>query len=131
MAHPSTSDGDAAFLRGVEQFNRGRFFEAHETWEALWLDASGADKIFLQAVIQFAAAFHHWTNGNPRGALSLLRGGAKKLARIPARYRGVRVDRLRLQAERWTRALGSGGGKPRLRLPRIERESGSATEPEA
>ncbi|HVB35141.1 MAG TPA: DUF309 domain-containing protein [Patescibacteria group bacterium] len=113
---------EAAFLLGIEQFNRGEFFAAHETWEAIWLAASGADRDFLQGIIQLAAAFHHWRGGNRPGALSLLRRGLGKLAAFPRSYRGICVARLREQAGRWAETLGEGAARPPGRLPEIELE---------
>jgi predicted metal-dependent hydrolase len=106
------SVADGAFLRGIEEFNRTEFFAAHETWEAIWLAASGGDKDFLQAAIQFAAAFHHWKNGNPRGALALLRRAQEKLAGFPGSYRGIRVDLLREQGAAWIEALAGNAAAP-------------------
>jgi len=114
-------DGEeAAFRLGIEQFNRQEFFAAHETWEAIWLASAGRDKVFLQGIIQLAAAFHHWRGGNTRGALSLLRRGLDKLARS---YRGIGVDRLRRQAAACVEALTRGPAAPPDRLPRIDWES--------
>lgn len=111
-------DNDA-FLLGIEQFNRGEFFASHETWETIWLAATGQDKIFLQATIQLAAAFHHWRNGNQRGTLSLLRRALEKLAELPGSYWGIRVDHLREQAESWMRAIAGDLAPPDV-TPRIE-----------
>lgn len=114
------------FLDGVEQFNRGDFFDAHETWEALWLGTSGSEKVFLQALIQLAAAFHHWQRGNCRGALSLLRRGTEKLSTFPSSYGGIRIDPLRNQGKRWAEELAS-GQTPQLPLPKIEYDSAKPT----
>lgn len=46
------------FVRGVELFNAGYYWEAHEVWEALWHAAgrSGPTAGFLQGLIKLAAA---------------------------------------------------------------------------
>ncbi len=47
-----------AFLRGVDFFNRGWWWEAHEVWEGLWHSTEGKDDglhALLKALIQFAA----------------------------------------------------------------------------
>lgn len=116
------TDNATALCRGIEQFNRGEFFAAHETWESVWLEASGPDKIFLQGIIQIAAAFHHWRGGNAQGTLSLLRRGLDKLTIFPREYRGVCVDRLREQAGQWARALETGARNATGKLPAIEIE---------
>jgi uncharacterized protein len=119
-------NGSAMFLAGVKQFNHAQFFDAHETWEVLWMEASGADKIFLQGAIQVAAAFHHRSRGNVRGARSLLRAGLEKLERFPAVYRGIRVDRLREASSACLDALDRSeppGSRP---APQIELGSASS-----
>ena len=44
------------FAKGLEEFRAGRFFEAHEEWDVLWKDSTGDDRVFLQGLIQLAAA---------------------------------------------------------------------------
>ncbi len=100
---------NAGFLRGIEQFNRGEFFQAHETWEALWLSANGEEKQFLQGAIQIAAAFHHWGQGNRRGALSLLRKAEAALEGFPRSYSGIQLGRLRRETMRWVEIMERGG----------------------
>ncbi|MDE3137625.1 MAG: DUF309 domain-containing protein [Acidobacteriota bacterium] len=124
------SEKDRAFLLGIQQFNRGEFFAAHETWETIWLAATGHDKVFLQAAIQLAAAFHHWKNGNQRGTLSLLRRALAKLAQLPRSYWAIRVGHLREQAELWRQALAGNLAPPDV-APKIEFGSGSPAEPVA
>jgi predicted metal-dependent hydrolase len=89
------------FREGVEQFNAEKFFDAHESWEAIWLHAPEPDKTFLQGITQVSAAFHHYSKGNYAGAKTLLERGLQKLAQFPVHYRGVKVDRLREEAGRW------------------------------
>lgn len=96
------------FERGVAHFNAGRFFEAHEAWEELWLAASEPDKTYLQGLIQIAAAFHHHGRGNARGTRSLLAAGSAKLAGCPEEYRGIAVGELRGEAEKWIETLLDG-----------------------
>lgn len=51
------------FDRAVVLFNAGEFYEAHEDWEALWLEAEGDHRLWLQGLIQYAAAFVHYSRG--------------------------------------------------------------------
>ncbi len=46
------------YLWGLDLFNRGYYWEAHEAWEPLWAGARGrpAQHAFLQALIALAAA---------------------------------------------------------------------------
>jgi predicted metal-dependent hydrolase len=109
-----------AFRRGIEQFNSGRFFEAHETWEEVWLRSPEPEKTFLQGIIQIAAAFHHYSRGNLSGARSLLQAGLGRLARFPDTYRGIALDALRAAARAWVAALDDRNPPPEHPIPRIE-----------
>jgi hypothetical protein len=40
-------------------FNAGRYYEAHDVLEQLWLRTSGADRAFFKGLIQIAGAFVH------------------------------------------------------------------------
>lgn len=112
---------DQKFRRGVDQFNRRAFFEAHETWEDIWLAAPEPDKTFLQGIIQLAAAFHHYTSGNRTGAESLLRAGLNRLEPCPGEYRGVNMEALRTAGRRWLTTLAAGNDLTSEALPGIER----------
>jgi predicted metal-dependent hydrolase len=109
-----------AFRRGIEQFNTGRFFDAHETWEEVWLRSPEPEKTFLQGIIQVAAAFHHHSRGNLRGARSLLKAGLGRLAGFPGVYRGIALGALRATVQAWANALEEGRSSPERPIPRIE-----------
>jgi uncharacterized protein len=116
----SNAEDQVDFRRGVEEFNAGKFFEAHETWEAIWLKAPEPDKTFLQGITQVTAAFHHFSRGNPEGTASLLRKGLEKLERFPINHRGVQLDALRMELRVWVTTLGHAQEKPALKIPHIE-----------
>ena len=66
--------------RGIDLFNEGRFFEAHEAWEILWLNAEEPhDKQFLQGLIMAAGAFIHYAKRECAGAAKLLERSRKAL----------------------------------------------------
>ena len=108
------------FRKGVEQFNAEKFFDAHESWEAIWLEAAEPDKTFLQGITQVSAAFHHHAQGNREGAESLLQKGLQKLEQFPAQYRGVQLEKLREELRAWAAALENAKGKAELKFPRVE-----------
>jgi predicted metal-dependent hydrolase len=71
-----------ALLRAFGEFNRGDWFECHETLEDLWIGEEGEMRDFYQGILQIAVALHHWRNGNFGGAVSLLEGGTNYLRRV-------------------------------------------------
>lgn len=105
--------------QGIEEFNSERFFEAHEAWEHVWLASAGAEKRFLQGIIQIAAAFHHYQRGNWNGACSLLKAGLGRLRDAPATHAGIAVEALRRAAREWAQALQQGRDPGKVSLPKI------------
>ena len=75
---PAFPSADPRFDEALACFNSGRYFEAHEAWEALWhalaagpveiRERPGGDRRFVQGLIQLSVSFEHWRRGNPRGA---------------------------------------------------------------
>ena len=81
---------DAARIRdGLQLFNERHFFEAHEVLEDVWHRERGEPRLFLQGLIQLCAGFHHFQNGNARGAAELLHRGSDKMRKYPDRYMGL------------------------------------------
>jgi predicted metal-dependent hydrolase len=71
------------YLQGIEHFNAGRYFDAHEVWEEIWLRSGGETKIFYQMLIQTAVSLHHYERGNARGARGMYTNVIEKLGRLP------------------------------------------------
>ena len=96
-------------LQSVAQFNRGDWFECHETLEELWVGEKGELRDFYQGMLQLAVALHHWRNGNFKGALILLEGGGDLLARVAPVCLGVDAAALRGAAAAMHRELSDLG----------------------
>ena len=60
------------FNQGIEAFNKRCFYEAHEYWEELWLDYKLEDASFIQGLIQLSVSYFHYSNGNLKGARSMV-----------------------------------------------------------
>jgi len=75
--------------KGVTLFNSHQFWHAHEAWEELWLHSSGEEKIFLQGLIQLAAAYYHVQRGTFRGGVRLFDAALRKLERFDDGRHGI------------------------------------------
>lgn len=67
---------------GADLFNAGFFWEAHEAWEGVWKSARGREDVqalFVQGLIQVAAALLKRTMGVEGGAQSLAHDGLEQL----------------------------------------------------
>jgi predicted metal-dependent hydrolase len=109
-----------ALAEGLRCYRNREFFETHEHWEAEWLRAAEPEKAFLQALIQIAAAFHHFERKNRVGAASLLRASLRKLELYPAVFGGLDVETIRHSVRAWLTALDAGDHVPELPFPRIQ-----------
>lgn len=96
---------EAGYQRGLELFNAGEFFDAHEVLEDVWRAAPAEEKKFLQGLIQLAVGLHHYSRGNLAGARSLLARGNRNLSAYPEHHRGIDLALLRARVEQWVRAL--------------------------
>ena len=71
------------YITGIELFNEGEFHAAHDAWEDRWMGEVGRDeKLFLQAMIQSAVAFHHLEIGRPGAARRMYQMAKEKFARL-------------------------------------------------
>ena len=97
------------FLEGVERFNGREFWNAHESWEKLWLVAETDLDQFLQGLIQLAAAYHHLQRGTTRGAVRLFDAALRRLEAFPPIFCGIdrslATEAARLHRDRIAEAL--------------------------
>jgi uncharacterized protein len=71
----------AQALRAAQRLlDDGRPFDAHDVLEATWKAAPAAERDLWQGLAQLAVGLTHARRGNGRGAVTLLRRGAKRLA---------------------------------------------------
>lgn len=80
------------YLYGVDLFNAGFYWEAHESWESAWkiLGRTSRAGHFLQGLIQVAAAFIKRREENPRGVENLMKRAERNLDEVgPETYMGI------------------------------------------
>jgi predicted metal-dependent hydrolase len=71
------------YLAGIDLYNAGEFHAAHDAWEERWMGEVGwQEKLFLQAMIQSAVAFHHLDIGRPGAARRMYQMSKEKFARL-------------------------------------------------
>ncbi|MCS5624613.1 MAG: DUF309 domain-containing protein [Candidatus Marinimicrobia bacterium] len=82
------------FQKGLSEYEKGDYFEAHESWEDLWSDYSIPDRRFIQGLIQLSVSFVHLGNGNMVGAKSLLKKCQGKFSDFSGIQRGINLVEL-------------------------------------
>lgn len=74
------------YIAGIDLYNAGEFHAAHDAWEERWMGPVSPDeKLFLQAMIQSAVAFHHLQIGRPGAARRMYLMAKEKFARLGCR----------------------------------------------
>ena len=105
--------------RGVELFNSGRYWDAHEVWEQEWMpDRKGPDAGFYKGLIQVAAGCLHYSRRNRRGAVNKWRSGTDYLRPYLPGHMGVRLAPLVTTVDEFLEAMQPGDW-PDLTMPKI------------
>jgi uncharacterized protein len=106
-------------LRGVELFNNGEYWHAHEVWEEEWMpDRKGPDSGFYKGLIQVAAGCLHYTRHNRRGAVNKWRSGADYLRPYLPSHKGIALAPLVEAVDGFLGAI-NGPTWPELVMPSI------------
>lgn len=85
-------------LKGVAQFNRGEFFDQHETLEDLWRSEPREVRKLYQGILQIGVAMYQIQRRNHHGAVYMLTRGSAYLRPFAPRCQAVDVDHLLAQA---------------------------------
>jgi uncharacterized protein len=112
---PASSDCQAPLhpqaIHGLELFNQGRYFEAHEALEAAWRAESGPVRDLYRGILQVGVVYLHISQYNYPGAVKVHQRCRKWLLPWPEICRGLEVGRLRLDLEAVMTALQALGPK--------------------
>ena len=102
---PDMTDEPKFFHKGIELFNCGEWYEAHEMWEDIWRIANGPRKRFYQGLIQCAVIIEHVRRGNPRGVRSVWETARTKFTALGDVYMGINIRRLLTDLEKMIRPV--------------------------
>jgi predicted metal-dependent hydrolase len=111
---------DDRLREGITLFNNRRFFEAHETWEAVYQRAGNEDKPFLEALIQLSAACRLIEDfGEIRGPVKLIYQALIRFENYQPTYLDVKVADLAAAMETWAKELEVSGVRGQKPVPMI------------
>jgi predicted metal-dependent hydrolase len=84
--------------KGLQLFNAGEYFEAHEALEDAWNAEEGSAKNLYRGILQTAVVYLHITRGNYNGAIKVYDRSLKWLKDIPDICKGIQVGELKSNA---------------------------------
>lgn len=85
--------------KGLEEFNRGEYFEQHESLEMAWIAETRAIREMYQGILQTGVALLQIERNNWAGAIKLFRRGLPKLRTLPPTCQGINLAKFRRQME--------------------------------
>jgi predicted metal-dependent hydrolase len=90
------------YIAGIDLYNAGEYHAAHDAWEERWMGPVDRDeKLFLQAMIQSAVAFHHLQIGRPGAARQMYLAAKEKFARLNCRvFMSLDLEEYQAQLDR-------------------------------
>jgi predicted metal-dependent hydrolase len=87
-------------LKGLEEFNRGEYFEAHEYLEEAWNEDETVGRELYRAILQVAVAYLQIERGNYNGAIKMFLRVRQWIDPLPDQCRGINVAKLRDEAKK-------------------------------
>jgi ribulose-phosphate 3-epimerase len=116
-----TESGIDGLARGVDLFNEGQYWEAHEAWEGAWMPhRHEPEGDFYKGLVQVAAGFYHYHRRNRNGALIKWRDGADYLRPFAPARDGIQLEPLIERVDAYRSQVESADDWPELEAPRLE-----------
>ena len=114
------SQADPRFQQGVELFNAGEWYAAHDLFEELWHETADPERRSLQGILQAAVAQLHLQRGNRRGATILFGEALCRLKRPGTPALGLDLASLCLAAQPRLAPLQQEGDPESCTVPVLE-----------
>ena len=107
---------EKALADGLALARAGRYFEAHEAFEAAWRAAAPGERDFFQGLVHAVVAWYQDGRGNLTGCTRQLEKCARRLSPYAPRHRGLDVAAVLAQL-----AAARPPGLAPLQLPEADR----------
>ena len=85
--------------RGLQEFNRGEYFKAHDSLEMAWMEDQSAGRDLYRAILQVAVAYYQIERGNYNGAAKMFLRMRKWFTPLPDTCRGINIQQLQLDVD--------------------------------
>ncbi len=95
-------------LKGLQDFNRQAFFDAHEYFEEAWRSSPLEERELYRALLQISGGFYRLTQGRPTAAHKFFDRALHWLQPFPSPFKTVDIDSLRAWLTELLNALAEG-----------------------
>ncbi|HSH01516.1 MAG TPA: DUF309 domain-containing protein [Anaerolineae bacterium] len=85
--------------KGIEAYNAGQFYDAHEHLEHAWQEDSSVGRELYRGILQVAVAYYQISRGNYRGAVKMCLRARQWLDPLPDQCRTINIAQLRQEFE--------------------------------
>ena len=116
-------EADPRFQQGLELFNAGEWYAAHDLFEELWHETADPERRSLQGILQVAVAQLHLQRGNRRGATILFGEALGRLKRPGTPDLGLDLEALCRAAQQRLEALQQDGDPESCTVPVLQMQS--------
>lgn len=82
-------------VKGIELFNAGYYWKAHEALEEAWLDEVGEVRHLYRGILQAGVTYLHVERNNYRGAIKVYQRSLRWLTPFPDICRGINIGQLK------------------------------------
>jgi predicted metal-dependent hydrolase len=106
-------------LEGIGQFNRGEYYECHETLEEIWRETRGKTRDLYKGILQIGVAIYHAKRSNLKGAVRLVSTGIELLSPFAPECMGIDVADLLQCAGRFKQELKELASNPGISLKTV------------
>jgi predicted metal-dependent hydrolase len=86
-------------VKGLELFNVGQYWKAHEALEQAWLEEPGEVRHLYRGILQVGVTYLHVERRNYYGALKVYHRSRRWLAPFPDVCRGINIGVLKQDVE--------------------------------
>lgn len=100
MPAPDDSSVSTAYKEGLGLARDGRYFDAHEAFEAAWRACGDDERDFFQGLVHVVVSAYQRGRGRPVAAERQRVKALHRLAAFEPRHRGIDVTALRAALER-------------------------------
>jgi len=89
----------AEVVKGIELFNKGSFFDAHEMLEIAWKKEDQDIRLVYQAILQLGVGYYHLQNGNIKGAGHLFEKSKRNITGFSGHYHRFDIKSIKSQID--------------------------------